>query len=79
MERPWETRIKILVETETLGIFRYDCREKKECDKRSRRYTSNVRWTPLGQQYSAYSDMIEERRKRVTNGLEDTYGERKSQ
>lgn len=26
----------------------------------------------------AYSDMIEERRKRVTNGLEDTYGERKS-
>ncbi|MCD7461888.1 hypothetical protein HAX54_047341 [Datura stramonium] len=27
----------------------------------------------------AYSDMIEERRKRVTNGLEDTYGERKSQ
>lgn len=27
----------------------------------------------------AYSDMIEERRKKVTNGLEDTYGERKSQ
>lgn len=27
----------------------------------------------------AYSDMIEERRKRVTNGLEDTYGARKSQ
>uniref|UniRef100_A0A3Q7IZZ1 DUF6737 domain-containing protein n=1 Tax=Solanum lycopersicum TaxID=4081 RepID=A0A3Q7IZZ1_SOLLC len=25
----------------------------------------------------AYSDMIEERRKRVTNGLEDTYGDRK--
>ncbi|XP_059299356.1 uncharacterized protein LOC132052029 [Lycium ferocissimum] len=27
----------------------------------------------------AYSDMIEERRKRVTNGQEDTYGARKSQ
>ncbi|CAN4093404.1 unnamed protein product [Withania somnifera] len=27
----------------------------------------------------AYSDMIKERRKRVTNGLEDTYGARKNQ
>lgn len=27
----------------------------------------------------AYSDMIDERRKRVTNGQEDTYGARKSQ
>ncbi|WMV47222.1 hypothetical protein MTR67_040607 [Solanum verrucosum] len=31
-------------------------------------------WTDV-----AYSNMIEERRKRVTKGLEDTYGERKSQ